>query len=469
MRSFNAHVLIRAVKGKFIQRGRFALKLLLLIFTALNEPCLGAPAETNASASAKAFSLAQAKQIAFQNNWDLLAAKSGVDLATAQKIVSKEFTNPTLAASVQKINFDNHSSSTARGNGLWDRNYDTILAVNQLFEIGGKRKYRQLSASANFEVARAQLWDARRILDAAVSKAFIAALLAEENVKVLRNSAKSLRQETEIAETRFKAGDISSADKSQIEIAADKFSLDADTSESNAKTARIAVETLLGEKNPQGNWVSGDTLDSLAIGFFEAEQSKPGASRPDLLAAEASLKKSEADLKLQKAMRIPDPAFLAQYEHQPPDQPSTVGIGVSFPLPLWNRNRGNIKSAEAARNQAGIQVEKIHAQIFSETATAELSYRSAASRWKKYSENIRPKSEDVLKTVEFSYKKGGASLLDLLTAERNDNDIRLATAQALADSATAAANLASAKNISTDSNQSQSNNPKENNYEKNKH
>src|SRR4051812_18514776 len=111
---------------------------------------LTAAATRPAAPPARALALAQAKQTAFERNWDLLAAKSDVDLATAQKIISHEFPNPTLAVSTEKISVD-RGSGTAMGNGFWDRSYDTIAAVNQLFEIGGKRASRQSSARAGLE------------------------------------------------------------------------------------------------------------------------------------------------------------------------------------------------------------------------------------------------------------------------------------------------------------------------------
>jgi hypothetical protein len=87
--------------------------------------------------------LAEAKRLAFTRNWDLLAARSDVDLATAQRLVAREFPNPVASFSVQKISIDNHSAGTSEGNGFWERNYDTIAAVNQLIEIGGKRRARK--------------------------------------------------------------------------------------------------------------------------------------------------------------------------------------------------------------------------------------------------------------------------------------------------------------------------------------
>ena len=392
--------------------------------------------------------LAEARRRAFAKNWDLLAAKSDVDAATAQRIVAKEFPNPTLSFSTQKVNVDDHPSGAPGANGLWQRNYDTIVAVNQLFEIGGKRRSRKESAVAGFNGAKARFLDAKRTLELAVTRNYIAALLAEENKKILQASAASLRKEATIAETRFHAGDISAADQAQIEIAASRREMDADSAATNAVTARLAVEILLGRENARGQWQAGDTLESLAQ-FTDRPGETARGLRPDLMAADAAVKKAEADLKLQRAMRMPDPTISLQYEHEPQDQPNTVGLGVSFPLPLWNRNTGAIQSAEAARQQAELQLAKTKAQVAAEVTSAEFAYGDAAARWQRYTKEILPKSKQVAEAVAFAYRKGGASLLDLLTAERNDNDIRLATAQSLADRATAAATLLAAKNIST--------------------
>jgi cobalt-zinc-cadmium efflux system outer membrane protein len=390
-------------------------------------------------------SLAQAQQLALQRNWDLLAAAAGVDLAMAQRVVAREFPNPTLAFSTAKINVDNHSAGTSEGNGFWDRTYDTIVAVNQLFEIGGKRKNRKQSSTAGYEAARAQFLDAKRTLDLAVSKAYTAAAQAEENSRVLSQSAASLRKEASLAEVRLNAGEISTADKSQIDITAARFELDAQAAESAAAQARVALEVLLGARRAEGKLVLTERLEALCTNAPPPVDTNHFVGRrPDVLAAEAALRKAEADLRLQKANRIPDPTLLAQYEHEPPDQPNTIGLGVSLPLPLWNRNQGNILAAEAARQQARLALEKLDAQAAAEVATARLAYEDAARRWKQYREVIAPKSRHIRETVAFAYEKGGSSLLDLLVAERNDNDVRLAAAQAASDLAIASAALKAA-------------------------
>src|ERR1035437_2676674 len=303
-------------------------------------------------------SLADAQRLAFEKKWDLLAAAAGVDAATAQKIAAHQFPNPTVSQYTSLINVDNHPSSTSDGNSVWDRSYDTIFAINQLFEIGGKRRSRKASAQARLEGAKALLFDARRTLDVAVAKAYVAAAQAEENVRVLLQSAGTLREEAKIAEVRLRAGEIATSDKSQIEITAEQFELNAQSAKSAAAQARVALEVLLGMPHPNAECELSDRLDALCAATTPLNTNSVGTWRPDVIAADAALHKAEADLRLQKANRIPDPTLLAQYEHDPPRALNSVGLGVSLPVPLWNRNRANILAAEAAREQARLAFEK---------------------------------------------------------------------------------------------------------------
>jgi cobalt-zinc-cadmium efflux system outer membrane protein len=394
-------------------------------------------------------SLAQAKEIAFEKNWDLLAAKSGIDAAAAQLIVAHEFPNPTASLSTAYIGAS--KNATVLGNGLWERNYDTIFAVNQLIEIAGKRHDRQVAGRAGVFGAKARFYDAKRTLDQGVTKAYIAALLAEGNVGILTESSHLLRHEADIAEARFKAGDISDSDKKQIEINAEQYELQAKSAEAAAVQARIAVELLMGVAQPRGNYLSDGSLETLAQDTLPSvEVSPPEAARPDILAAEADLRGARANLKLQKAIRIPDPTIEVEYQHQPPGggpPVDTLGLGVSFPLPLWNLNGGNIKAAQASVDQFAFAVGRVRTQMAADIANAESEYHEAHARWLSYRDKTAPKSTKVRESVAFAYEKGGASLVDLLDAERTDNDIRLATVQAMSDTAGAMADLFAARNV----------------------
>ena len=411
----------------------------------LSVAIIGVRAQTNS------LTLAEAKRFAFERNWDLLAAKSGVDAAAAQLLVAKEFPNPNLSASSAKIG--ERENSTPAGNGVWVRSYDTIFAVNQLIEIGGKRRDRQDVARAGVLGAKARFLDAKRTLDQGVTKAYVAALLANENARILRESAGYMRHEQEIAETRFKAGDLAESDLKQIQVAAEQYVLQEAAADAAAVQARTAMEMLLGVNQPKGDWQPADSLEQICAEISTNFPSKTSALRPDVLAAQTDVRAAEANLELQIAERIPDPTIALQYEHNPPGggpPVDTIGLGVSFPLPLWNQNQGAIHAAQAAVEQSRLALAKLQAQMASDILNAEAAFNEASSRLKRYREQIATQSASARASVIFKFEKGGATLVDLLEAERTDNDVRLATAQAMADAASTAADLVAAKKALTE-------------------
>jgi cobalt-zinc-cadmium efflux system outer membrane protein len=414
---------------------------ILTCFILLSACCCAAASAD--AAPAGALSLTQAQQLALRNNADFRIAQAQADAALAQLRAVREFPNPVAGYSVSKINTDGRSNATAEGRGYWGRSYDSIFSLSQLVELG-KRGVRRTSAEAGARSAEALRDDARRLLLQSASQLYLAAWEAREEVRVLTASAASLRREADIAATREHAGDIAATDLAQIEIAAAQLDLSASSSRANARTTLIALETLLGVAEPRGQTVLADTLDDAAPAVNA--ETLPAGPRPDIAAAEANLAKSEADLTLQRHGPIPDLTVSLQYEHQPPDQPNTVGLGLSFPLPLWNRNTGNILAARAAREQAQAQLEKVRVQASADVAAARVALEEARARAGAYQRELRPKSAAIIQSVAYAYEKGGAALVELLAAERNDNDIRIATARAQADAATAAFVLAAALN-----------------------
>ena len=166
-------------------------------------------------------------------------------------------------ASLTTSDLATHHIATTEGNGVWQRSYDTIAAVSQLIEIGGKRHDRQAAARAGTRGARARFYDARRTLDQGVTKAYVAALLAGYNEQVLAESARFMKREADIAQSRFAAGDLSDSDFKQIQIGAEQFELQEAAAHAAAIQARIQVEILMGVRQPKGNWTPADTLERM--------------------------------------------------------------------------------------------------------------------------------------------------------------------------------------------------------------
>ena len=389
--------------------------------------------------------LAQAQQLALERNTDVRVASAQAEVAVGQLRAAREFPNPTLSLSTAKIATDGSGNSTAAGNRFFDRSYDSIFALSQLVELG-KRGPRQESFRANQRAAEAQRDEMRRLVLQSVSQAYVTALETSEESRVIAASAASLRREAELAAVRLSAGEIGTSDHAQIAIAAARLELDAAAAGKAATTAIVALEILLGEAAPTGTTKLVGTLGSIPLPAESLADERPVGTRPDVAAAEAGLAKADADLMLQKRAPLPDLTLSAQFERNPPSQPNTAGLGVSFPLPLWNRNGGSIHAARATRDSAQAQLDKARIQAAADVAAARLAFREARVRASVYTENLLPQSASVAKSVVYAYEHGGASLLELLAAERNDNEIRVATARAQADAASAAFALAAALN-----------------------
>jgi cobalt-zinc-cadmium efflux system outer membrane protein len=386
--------------------------------------------------------LSEALQLAREHNPDLAAARADLEAAHAQRDAAVALPNPVLAYSTSKIPTDGTPAGTIYGNDFYSRSYDTVVSAGELVEIGGKRSNRRSSADAGIAAAEARLADAERLLDASVVKAYVAAAVASRSAALTRDSADSFARSETIAREREAAGDLSAADRAQIEIAAGKFLADAAQSDLAAANARRALAALLGRPAV----VLADDLDALAGGDEDAGNDVSAlAKRPDLLALDAAVRRADADLGLQKAFRVPDPTLSIQYEREPPDQRNTFGFGVSLPLPLFNRNAGGIRAATVAAESARRDLVKGRLRAEQDLAATRDALESARARAARLSGELAPKARSVRETVRYAWEQGGASLLELLESERNANDLLLAAAAAEGDLAAARADYRAAR------------------------
>lgn len=390
--------------------------------------------------------LAEALSLAHDRNPDLLAARADLESARAQRQTAIALPNPVLAYSTSKIPTDGSTASTIHGNDFYSRSYDTVVSASQLVEIGGKRKDRRVSAFEGIVGATAHLADAARLLDAAVVRAYSAAGVARASAAIARETAASFGKTAGLAEEREAAGEISRSEKVQIEIAAGRFLADAAQAElayANAARALGALLNIPAAAPAEDLDAPGEITASSSAGAQGDATSL--ASRPDLAALEAAVRKAEADLALQEAFHVPDPTFLTQYERQPPDERNTVGFGVSFPLPVFNHNSGAIRAAQIALESARRDLARGRVRVQQDLATTRDAFETARMRALRLVNDLLPKAQSVRDTVRFAYEQGAASLLELLEAERNANDIRLAAVAARGDLAAARADFLAAR------------------------
>jgi len=245
--------------GPLAGGARPTLPLLGLLAAWAVAAVLGPAAGRAAEAGPTPLTLAEARKLALERNADFRVAQAQVGAALAQLKVAREYPNPTLGLSMAYISTNGAPEGTALGNALFDRAYDSIASLSQLFVVG-KRGLMREAATAGVHSAEFQRDDARRLLLQGVTQAYAAALAAREEAEVLADSAGKLRREADIAGHRFHAGDLSASDKAQLEIAADQDELNAEAERAVAKTAVVTLEILLGEPAPAGATPLADTL-----------------------------------------------------------------------------------------------------------------------------------------------------------------------------------------------------------------
>jgi cobalt-zinc-cadmium efflux system outer membrane protein len=390
--------------------------------------------------------LAEALRLASARNSDLLAARADLESARASRVTVLALPNPVLGYSTSKISTDGMPAGTISGNGFYSRSYDTVVSATQLVEIGGKRKDRRLSADEGILGATARVADAERLLDAAVVKAYSAAGVARASATIARETAASFEKTAGLAKERETAGEISVSERMQIEIAAGRFLADAAQADLAYGNAARTLAALLSMPAV----APSEDLDAPGVVVPPASPATPDdetflARRPDLAALDAAVRKSEAELALQKAFRTPDPTLLAQYERQPPDLRNSVGFGVSFPLPVFNFNGGAIHAAQVAVESARRDLDRGALRVRQDLAATRHALETAQARALRLVNDLLPKARTVRDTVRFAYEQGAASLLELLEAERNANDIRLAAISARGDLASARADFLAAR------------------------
>ena len=409
----------------------------------------GLPGALGAAEPPSPLSLAEVLRRAESASPDLAAARNDLAQANAQRLVAAQLPNPSLSASVSKIPTDGTSVATGLGNGFFDRAYDSVVALSQPFELGGKRKDRRLSAQAGIEASGARLADAMRTVRDSVVRAYVAAVAAREGASVLEATAASLEKSAAIARAREVAGDASTAERIQVEVAAGRFRADADTARTVARGSVLALETLAGLPAAP-DLPLASSLEDVATTLPGALASDPLDAdvlehRPDLGALRATERRQEAEVALQRAFRVPDPTLSVQYERAPPTQTNTAGVAVSLPLPLWNRNEGAIRSAEVALDAARLDSARAKALARADLVATREALDAAEKRARRFDADLIPAAAKARETVAFAYAEGGASLLELLEAERSANDVKLAALAARADLLSARAAYRSAR------------------------
>jgi cobalt-zinc-cadmium efflux system outer membrane protein len=426
-----------------LMRRRFWWSLLLVALGAGTGSAQAVPQTVTPSRQSppQAWTWEQVKDRFELNNPTLLADKLNIDESKAQEITAFLRPNPDFNLSID-------GTQIAPDKGVWHPFAGTFETpgISYLHERRHKRELRLESAKKATLIAESSQADMERTMLFNLRSAFVSTLQAKAVLQLAKDNLVYYDRVLDISRSRFTAGDIAQIDLDRLELQRVQYESDLQNAEESLEDAKIQLLTLLNSRLPLDQVdVTGpyDFVDQL---MTQDEVRKIALdTRPDLKAAIQAVDKAQTDYKLAVSNGSTDPTLSAWYTHNSstnnPFAIDTVGVSVSIPLRIFDRNQGeklrtklDITRNERLRDAA-------EAQVFSDVDSSYATVESNLILLRPYKAKYLQQSVRVRDTIAFSYQHGGASLLDFLNAQAEYRGVQLNYVNLVGSYLTAAAQL----------------------------
>lgn len=375
----------------------------------------------------------QAVQEALDHNLALLAERYNLSIADARIITARLRPNPVLSAGLDYQDVLGSGFFRDPKNGSGPSEYNA--RIDFLFERGGKRERRVEVAKDAKAVTEFQLLDATRQVVLDVQNAVVDYLLAKDNLAVARESLKALNETARLNEVRVKGGDVAQVEFLRSNVAALLFQNQVRQAQLLVYSSRNRLQLLLGRRlRSDGFDVIGGLRAERESLVLEAMRSFAFDHRPDLQALQRDQARSLAGVKSQIAQGKVDYTVGVQFHHQYGfTNGKSLGFFLQAPVPLFNRNQGEVARAQTEQEQIARRIQALEAQIGTEVENAYQQYMTARQALETIEGEMLGQARRVNEVMGFSYRYGAASLLDLLDSQRALNETLQTYNQARAD------------------------------------
>jgi len=302
--------------------------------------------------------------------------------------------------------------------------YTYVGNLSCLFERGQKRRWRLAIADATTCVTRSQFNDQERQTILQVKDAFTNMLAAKAALQVAQDNLDSNRKTVDLSKARLDAGDISKTDFERIDLQLAEFESDYESANLNLERAGDSLQLLMGIEKPAADFdITGEIQPaSVTVTLPQLEQDAL-AHRPDYLAARQSVTLADANVKLADADATTDPTLGGEYERL--GVYNNAGFQIPIPLRIFDCNQGEKERTRFEAQSSRFAETAARNQAINEVDQAWVAYRSALVLAARCNDHYVAESERVRANLEFSYRHGGASLLDCLDALRDYRQIHL--------------------------------------------
>lgn len=369
----------------------------------------------------KAISIEEATREALDKNLNLIAERYRISVADARLITAALRPNPVATVTADHLDLLGTGFNVVNSGGPSEFAYRTDF----VFERGGKRERRIAFAQADKSAAELAVLNTIRTLLFDVHSAFVDVQLAREAVALAQQSLQALNGIVEINSSRVRSGDLAQVELVRSRLAALQFNTAVQQAQLRLRQAKNRLQNLIGRTVLAEDFdVSGDmrrdttkyTLDNIRGLALEL--------RPDLRQAQREQARSQADIRLQLAQGKVDYTVGTEYRRQQgiSGTANTMGFFVSVPIPVFNRNQGEIERARREQEQFGARVKALQAAIETEVTNAYQQYATNRDLLETIEKNSLQQAQEVRHTTEYSYRRGEASLIEFLDAQRAFNE-----------------------------------------------
>ena len=412
----------RPPEGRRPARRRWLARPVLWVWVAL---ALGGTAMGQGSSRV---TLEQAIDLALAHNHTLKALRTQVQQSQAQEVTASLRPNPVLTVDTQFLPIFQPSLFSA---DYMNVNAQNDLGIGYLFERGGKRHWRLQAARDQTAVTSSLIADAERSLSFSVAQQFVAVQLAQSNLDLARQDLESFQNTVEISQARYQAGDMSEADLLKIKLQLLQFQTDFSSAQLAKVQALAGLRQLLGYDAVPGDFdVAGELKYQPLSLSLDDMKAKALQQRPDLAAARRGVTAADSQHRLAIANGKRDLGASFNYSHL--NATNTGSFFFNIQLPIFDRNQGEIARTRYAQEQAQQAEAAATDQVLTDVSNAYEAFRTNQKVVDLYVSGYLQQAQESRDISEYAYKKGAASLLDFLDAERSYRSTQLAYRQALA-------------------------------------
>jgi cobalt-zinc-cadmium efflux system outer membrane protein len=301
--------------------------------------------------------------------------------------------------------------------------------ISQTIETAGKRSGRLRFAGANLRETEAAGALQLQQLAGRVAASYWTAVLTARISQLLSQDLTAVDDMVRYNQERVNAGAMRGADLLRMQIERDRLFIALQASQRDAAIARVELGRQVGHP-VDGNVELIDSVDTIHSVPHE-ELAEILTQRQDVMVAQEAVTAAEANLRLQKSLRVPDVDFLGGYKRN--SGADTMYGAMQIPLPFTNRNQGEVQRAAANVQAAQALLDQVKLSVQADVDAATEAYARERAIVEKTLPDMRDRARANLAIMSDAYRTGGVDLLRFIDAERTEIDVESSALRTLSE------------------------------------